>query len=125
MTGIHGAMMTPSGQLGWSSSAVCAETGATYRQVDYWARTGWLPDNAGGSGSSRTFSRRDLETVRAVVALTRLGVDVGSAFHMAHSIVSHGRYSARIGGGRFRITLVDLRALDGADDWDARQAVTA
>lgn len=53
---------------------VCEQTGATYRQVDYWARIGFLGDGEWrtGYGSRRRFNDRHVEVVRALVAFSPL-----------------------------------------------------
>lgn len=40
----------------YSSKRAAALAGVTYRRLDYWARTGVLPDTADGSGSLRCWS---------------------------------------------------------------------
>lgn len=51
---------------GYSSVRVCELTGVTYRQIDYWVRTGLIVPSlyAGrGCGTRRRFSRRDVQVV--------------------------------------------------------------
>ncbi|MGH9285464.1 MAG: MerR family transcriptional regulator, partial [Acidimicrobiales bacterium] len=48
---------------GYRGPQVCAIVGITYRQLDYWARTGLLRPSiaeARGSGTQRRYSYRDL-----------------------------------------------------------------
>lgn len=48
---------------GFSGPATCRIVGVTYRQLDYWVRTGVISPSvaeAQGSGTQRLFSRRDL-----------------------------------------------------------------
>jgi DNA-binding transcriptional MerR regulator len=40
----------------YSSKRAAALAGVTFRKLDYWSRTGVLPDTAAGSGSRRRFS---------------------------------------------------------------------
>lgn len=50
--------------------------GCTYRQVDYWGRTGLLTPSvvpADGSGSRRGYSVVDVELGRMIAALARFG----------------------------------------------------
>jgi DNA-binding transcriptional MerR regulator len=50
----------------------------TYRQLDYWIRTGLVRPSIGakGSGTRRAFSYRDLVAVRAIAALKAAGVSL-------------------------------------------------
>jgi DNA-binding transcriptional MerR regulator len=51
---------------------VCAITGASYRQIDYWARTGMVsPDvEAAGSGSRRGWHPDQLPKIKALAVLS-------------------------------------------------------
>ncbi len=52
---------------GYSSADVCALTGCTYRQLDYWTRSGLIRPSiceAAGYGTRRRWSRDDLGKVR-------------------------------------------------------------
>ncbi len=62
---------------GYSSSQVCVLTGATYRQLDYWVRTGILrPEfvEAHGSGTQRRFAPEQVRLVRLIIRLRELGL---------------------------------------------------
>lgn len=62
---------------GYSSSQVCTMTGATYRQLDYWVRTGILRPEyavANGSGTQRRFAPDQVRLVRLILRLRELGV---------------------------------------------------
>lgn len=57
---------------GRSTRDVSDLTGATYRQVDYWARQGWLTpsvEECRGSGTARRWSDQDVQDVRLLLAL--------------------------------------------------------
>ena len=57
----------------FTSNEVAQAAGVTYRQLDYWLRTGWLniDGNAHGSGSRREFTRAEaLALVRMVQRYT-------------------------------------------------------
>jgi hypothetical protein len=61
---------------GLTTDQVAARVGASYRQLDYWARLGVLsPDvvGAGGSGSRRRWSPVDTAAAQVVTRLARLG----------------------------------------------------
>lgn len=60
----------------------CAVIGITYRQLDYWARTGLVRPSvseARGSGSQRLYSFRDLLELRVVRTLLDAGISLQSA----------------------------------------------
>lgn len=60
----------------------CAVAGITYRQLDYWARTGLVRPSvseARGSGSQRLYSFRDLLELRVVKTLLDAGISLQSA----------------------------------------------
>jgi DNA-binding transcriptional MerR regulator len=62
---------------GYPRKAVLSATGVTYRQLDHWARTGFLVpsiQDAHGSGSRRLYSYRDLVIIRTVKRLLDAGV---------------------------------------------------
>ena len=61
---------------------VCKLIGITYRQLDYWARTGLLRPSvadARGSGSKRLYSYRDLLELKVIKQLLDAGVSLQSA----------------------------------------------
>jgi len=54
---------------GFSTPQVCALAGVSYRQVDYWARTGLLVPSlqvAQGSGRHRRYSYRDVLALKVI-----------------------------------------------------------
>ena len=68
------------GQLeGYRGPAVCKLVGITYRQLDYWARTGLVNPSvrkAGGSGTQRLYSFDDIVQLRVVKRLVDTGVSL-------------------------------------------------
>lgn len=61
---------------GYTTDALARSIGASYRVVDYWARTGVLEPTrrpASGSGSQRSYSREDVVVGRALFELARHG----------------------------------------------------
>lgn len=60
-------------------------TGATYRQLDYWSRTGYLhPNNVlAGSGVARTWPDGELEVARLMAQFVQAGLTVPAAAHAA------------------------------------------
>ena len=65
--------------VGYRGATACAATGITYRQMDYWARTGLLVPSirsAKGSGSQRLYSFRDILVLRIIKRLLDTGVSL-------------------------------------------------
>jgi DNA-binding transcriptional MerR regulator len=61
---------------------VCRLTGVTYRQLDYWARTGLVTPSitpARGSGSKRKYSYSDVLEVKVIKSLLNSGVALARA----------------------------------------------
>jgi DNA-binding transcriptional MerR regulator len=57
----------------------CAAAGITYRQLDYWARTGLVVPSvrdASGSGTQRLYSFRDIVVLKVVKRLLNAGVSL-------------------------------------------------
>ena len=67
------------GQAGYRGPTACAAAGITYRQLDYWARTGLVEPSirsASGSGSQRLYSFRDIIALKIVKRLLDTGVSL-------------------------------------------------
>jgi DNA-binding transcriptional MerR regulator len=65
--------------LGYRGPTACAAAGITYRQLDYWARTGLVEPTvreASGSGSQRLYSFRDILVLKVVKKLLDAGVSL-------------------------------------------------
>ena len=63
---------------GYRVPDVCKIVGISYRQLDYWARTGLLTPSvreAGGSGTQRLYSFQDLVQLKVIKKL----IDAGTA----------------------------------------------
>jgi DNA-binding transcriptional MerR regulator len=61
---------------------VCRLSGVTYRQLDYWARTGLVMPSvtpATGSGSKRAYSYGDVLEVKVIKSLLTSGVSLSRA----------------------------------------------
>jgi DNA-binding transcriptional MerR regulator len=72
----------PPEREGFRGPTVCKMIGITYRQLDYWARTGLLRPSvadARGSGSKRLYSYRDLLELKVIKQLLDAGVSLQSA----------------------------------------------
>ncbi|MFI7274697.1 MerR family transcriptional regulator [Streptomyces sp. NPDC049879] len=67
--------------LGYRGPSACAAAGITYRQLDYWARTGLVQPSvrpAHGSGTQRLYSFRDVVVLKIVKRLLDAGVSLQS-----------------------------------------------
>jgi DNA-binding transcriptional MerR regulator len=65
--------------IGYRGPTACAAAGITYRQLDYWARTGLVEPSirpAHGSGSQRLYSFRDVLVLKIVKRLLDTGVSL-------------------------------------------------
>lgn len=67
---------------GFRGPQVCTLIGITYRQLDYWARTGLLRPSitdAAGSGTQRRYSYRDLLELKVIKQLLDAGISLQRA----------------------------------------------
>jgi DNA-binding transcriptional MerR regulator len=67
--------------------------GISYRQLDYWARTGLVEPSirpAAGSGSQRLYSFRDLVVLRVVKSLLEAGVSLQNIRRAIDTLRAHG-----------------------------------
>ena len=65
--------------LGYRGTTACTAAGITYRQLDYWARTGLVEPSvreASGSGTQRLYSFRDILVLKVVKRLLDTGVSL-------------------------------------------------
>jgi len=119
---------------GFSGPQVCALVGITYRQLDYWARTGLLTPSiasANGSGTKRRYAYHDVVEIKVIkqlldagVSLNRarqaveclrdnLGVDLGSASLILSSstsvlAMSNGEIVDLLAGGQGVLNVVPM-----------------
>ncbi len=66
-------------ETGYRGTTACGAAGITYRQLDYWARTGLVEPSirtASGSGSQRLYSFRDILVLKVVKRLLDTGVSL-------------------------------------------------
>lgn len=76
--------------IGYRGPLACRAAGITYRQLDYWARTGLVEPSvrsAGGSGTQRLYSFRDVLVLKVVKRL----LDTGVSLQQIRSAVGHLR----------------------------------
>ncbi len=101
--------------IGYRGPVACAAAGITYRQLDYWARTGLVTPSirdASGSGSQRLYGFRDVLILRVVKRL----IDTGVSLPNIRAAVAHlqGRSGEDLAG----LTLMS----DGASIYECRSA---
>ncbi len=66
-------------EIGYRGATACTAAGITYRQLDYWARTGLVEPsvrNAMGSGSQRLYGFRDILVLKIIKRLLDAGVSL-------------------------------------------------
>jgi DNA-binding transcriptional MerR regulator len=76
--------------VGYRGPTVCSAAGITYRQLDYWARTGLVEPGiraASGSGTQRLYSFRDVLVLKIVKRL----LDTGVSLQQIRTAVQHLR----------------------------------
>jgi DNA-binding transcriptional MerR regulator len=79
-------------QVGYRGATACVAAGITYRQLDYWARTGLVEPSiksATGSGSQRLYGFRDILVLKIVKRL----LDTGVSLQNIRTAVEHLRKS--------------------------------
>ncbi len=78
--------------VGFRGPVACSAAGITYRQLDYWARTGLVEPSvrtAAGSGSQRLYSFRDILVLKVIKRL----LDTGVSLQNIRTAVEHLRES--------------------------------
>ncbi|MCL2786997.1 MAG: MerR family transcriptional regulator [Micrococcales bacterium] len=76
--------------IGFRGPTACRAAGITYRQLDYWARTGLVEPSvrpATGSGTQRLYSFRDILVLKVVKRL----LDTGVSLQQIRTAVGHLR----------------------------------
>src|SRR5665213_222015 len=71
--------MTPNTEAGFRGTKVCKIVGISYRQLDYWARTGLLRpslEEAKGSGTQRLYSYEDVVELKVIKQLLDAGINL-------------------------------------------------
>jgi DNA-binding transcriptional MerR regulator len=101
--------------VGYRGPTACSAAGITYRQLDYWARTGLVEPTvrtAGGSGTQRLYSFRDILLLKVIKRL----LDAGVSLQQIRTAVHHLRER-----GTDDITRVTLMS-DGASVYECTSA---
>ena len=102
-------------EIGYRGATACVAAGITYRQLDYWARTGLVEpsvQSATGSGSQRLYGFRDILVLKIVKRL----LDTGVSLQNIRSAVEHLR--SRGVADLERMTLMS----DGASIYECNSA---
>ena len=76
--------------VGYRGPTACSAAGITYRQLDYWARTGLVDPTvrgATGSGTQRLYSFRDILLLKVIKRL----LDAGISLQQIRTAVQHLR----------------------------------
>jgi DNA-binding transcriptional MerR regulator len=101
--------------VGYRGPTACSAAGISYRQLDYWARTGLVEPSvrtAGGSGTQRLYSFRDILLLKVIKRL----LDAGVSLQQIRTAVHHLRER-----GTDDLTRVTLMS-DGASVYECRSA---
>ena len=101
--------------IGYRGPIACSAAGITYRQLDYWARTGLVVPSvraATGSGSQRLYGFRDILILRVVKRL----IDTGVSLPNIRAAVDH--LAERSGDDLAGLTIMS----DGASIYECRSA---
>ncbi|MGN9778963.1 MerR family transcriptional regulator [Micromonospora sp. H33] len=81
------------GAVGYRGVTACHAVGISYRQLDYWARTGLVVPSvrdASGSGTQRLYSFRDLVVLKVVKRLLDAGVSLQNIRKAIEALRSRG-----------------------------------
>jgi DNA-binding transcriptional MerR regulator len=93
MAAVPGSGDAGATEQGYRGPQVCNVVGITYRQLDYWARTGLLLPSiseARGSGSQRRYSYLDLVQLKVIKRLLDSGVSLQAARRAIDCLRSSG-----------------------------------
>ncbi|MFI8849460.1 MerR family transcriptional regulator [Streptomyces sp. NPDC053499] len=85
---------SPAEQVGYRGPTACSAAGITYRQLDYWARTGLVEPSirpAYGSGTQRLYSFQDIVVLKIVKRLLDTGVSLQNIRAAVRHLRSRGR----------------------------------
>jgi len=107
--------MSTTPEIGYRGATDCVAAGISYRQLDYWARTGLVEPSirgAAGSGSQRLYGFRDILVLKIVKRL----LDTGVSLQNIRTAVEHLRSTGI--SDLERITLMS----DGASIYECTSA---
>jgi DNA-binding transcriptional MerR regulator len=110
-----GASAVPGPSDGFRGAQVCTVVGITYRQLDYWARTGLLRPSiadASGSGSKRRYSYGDVVELKVIKRL----LDAGLKLQQARQAVECLRGDLGVDLASAQLVLADGRSILATSD---------
>lgn len=90
-------------EIGYRGPQACKIAGITYRQLDYWTRTGLVVPSlaeARGSGTQRLYSFNDLLQLKVIKSLT----DAGASLQKVRQAIDYVRNNLK--GGWSSVTIV-------------------
>ncbi|MFI5910530.1 MerR family transcriptional regulator [Dactylosporangium sp. NPDC051541] len=93
VTPTTGTGFDTSEDVGYRGPTACHAAGISYRQLDYWARTGLVVPSvrdASGSGSQRLYSFRDIVVLKVVKRLLDAGVSLQNIRKAIDTLRSRG-----------------------------------
>ena len=79
--------------VGYRGPTACIAAGITYRQLDYWARTGLVEPSMSainGSGTQRLYSFRDILVLKVMKRLLDTGISLQQIRAAVHHLRVHG-----------------------------------
>jgi DNA-binding transcriptional MerR regulator len=79
-------------EIGYRGPQACKIVGITYRQLDYWTRTGLMIPSlqqAAGSGTQRLYSFNDLLQLKVIKSLTDAGASLQKVRQAIHYVRTH------------------------------------
>src|SRR2546421_3191179 len=89
----HGSVADGDDPVGYRGPTACHAAGISYRQLDYWARTGLVVPSvrdASGSGTQRLCSFRDIVVLKVVKRLLDAGVSLQNIRKAIDTLRSRG-----------------------------------
>ena len=113
---------------GFRGPQVCSVVGITYRQLDYWARTGLLRPSiadATGSGSQRRYSYSDVLELKVIKRLLDAGLKLQQARQAVESsgVTSGSTWPPPTGAGRHPVGPGPVRRREWSTCWPAVRAL--
>ena len=90
---VAAALGAADADAGYRGPTACSAAGITYRQLDYWARTGLVEPSvrgAHGSGSQRLYSFRDILVLKVVKRLLDTGISLQQIRAAVHHLRDRG-----------------------------------
>ena len=85
--------LAPAQDTGYRGPTACNAAGITYRQLDYWARTGLVEPTvrgATGSGTQRLYSFRDILLLKVIKRLLDAGISLQQIRTAVHHLRERG-----------------------------------